>query len=69
MTWLNVGSGGSVLLAIVFHAVVNTSMSAAVQLFSGADRLLAIRITAVLWLVIAVAIATGPLRRAGRRLP
>jgi len=67
MTWLHLGSGGSVLLAIVFHAVVNTSMPAALQLFSGADRQLAIRIIATLWLVVGAAIAAGPLRRAGRR--
>jgi hypothetical protein len=67
MTWMHLGSGGSVLLAIVFHAVVNTSMPAALQLFSGEDRQLAIRIIATLWLVVGAAIAAGPLREAGRR--
>ncbi len=69
MTWLHLGSGGSLLLAIVFHAVVNTSMPAALHLFGEADRPLFIRITAVLWLVVGVAVAAGPLRRAGGRLP
>ncbi len=66
MTWLHLGSGGSVLLAIVFHAVVNTSMPAVIQLFSQEDRLLAIRLAVVLWLLTAAAITIGPLRRAGR---
>jgi len=66
MTWLHLGSGGSVLLAIVFHAVVNTSTPAAIRLFDGGDQRLAVRVTAVLWLLTGAAVAAGPLRRAGR---
>lgn len=65
MTWLHLGSGGSVLLAVVFHAVVNTSTPAAIRLFSEGDQLLAVRATAALWLLTGAAIAVGPLRRAG----
>ncbi len=67
MTWLHLGSGGSVLLAIVFHAVANTSLPVTVRMFTGEDQLLAIRITVALWLVIGAAVAAGPLRRARRR--
>jgi membrane protease YdiL (CAAX protease family) len=63
MTWLHLRTGGSVLLAIVFHAVANTSAPAAIQLFAEADRPLAWRLTAALWLTIGVVVAAGPLRR------
>ena len=66
MTWLHLRSGGSVLLAIVFHAVVNTSTPAVVQLFGDGDRFLAIRLYAALWVLVGAVVAAGPLRRAGR---
>jgi membrane protease YdiL (CAAX protease family) len=64
MTWLHLRSGGSVLLAIVFHAVVNTSTPAVVQLFGDGDRLLAIRLYAALWVLVGAVAAAGPLRGA-----
>ncbi len=66
MTWLHLGSGGSVLLAIVFHAVVNTTTPAAIRLFSEDDQFLAVRVIAAIWLLTGAAVALGPLRRARR---
>jgi membrane protease YdiL (CAAX protease family) len=64
MTWLHLRSGGSVLLAVVFHAVVNTSTPAVIQLFGDGDRLLAIRLYAALWVFVGAVAAAGPLRHA-----
>lgn len=66
MTWLHLRSRGSVLLAIVFHAVVNTSTPAAIRLFGEGDRAVALRLTAALWLIVGAAVTVGQLRRAGR---
>jgi membrane protease YdiL (CAAX protease family) len=66
MTWLHLRSGGSVLLAIVFHAVVNVSTPAVVQLFGHGDRPLAIHVMAALWVLVGAAVVAGPLRRTGR---
>ena len=62
MTWLHVRSGGSVLLAIVFHTVTNIATPAAIQLFAGADRPLVWQLSALLWVLTGVAVAAGPLR-------
>ena len=66
MTWLHVRSGGSVLFAIVFHTVVNIATPVAIQLFDGADRLLVWQLSAVLWVLIGVAVTAGPLRHTAR---
>ncbi len=66
MTWLHLGSGGSVLLAVVFHAVVNVGMPPIMRLFAEGDRLLVLRLAAALWLLTGAAVAVGPLRRAGQ---
>ncbi len=66
MTWLQVRSGGSVLLAIVFHTVANLATPAAIQLFDGADRSLVWQLSAVLWVLTGVAVAAGPLRHTAR---
>jgi membrane protease YdiL (CAAX protease family) len=63
MTWLHLRSGGSVALAIGFHAVMNVATPAAVGLFAGPDRLLAMHLTAVVWVLIGLATAVGLLRR------
>jgi hypothetical protein len=68
MTWLHLGSGGSVLLAIVFHAVVNVSAPAVVQLFGQGDRPVAIHMMAALWLLAGMAVVAGQLRRTGRHV-
>lgn len=66
MTWLHLRSGGSVLLAIVFHAVANTATGAAIQLFALPDRTVAARTAAILWLLVGVVVAVIALRT-GRR--
>jgi membrane protease YdiL (CAAX protease family) len=63
MTWLHLRTGGSVALAIGFHAVMNVATPAAVGLFADADRLLAMRLTAAVWVLIGVGMVVGPLRR------
>ncbi|WP_432478239.1 type II CAAX endopeptidase family protein [Nocardioides sp. GXQ0305] len=51
MTWVYLRTEGSLLLAVVFHAVVNTTTAAAVQLFPTRDRELVWGIAAALWLM------------------
>jgi hypothetical protein len=51
MTWLHLNSAGSVLLAIVCHAVANAGTPAVLQMFGDGDRL-AVRLSAVLWLLV-----------------
>ena len=63
MTWLHLRSGGSVLLAIVFHTVANSASAVAIQLFAEADRPLAWQLSAALWTLTGIVIAAGPLRR------
>jgi membrane protease YdiL (CAAX protease family) len=58
MTWLWLRTGGSLAMAVVFHAVVNASIAAAIQLFPEADRPLAWGIAATLWLATGVATAS-----------
>lgn len=62
MTWLHLRTGGSLRLAVAFHAVTNTSAAAGIQAFSDGDQPLVAAVTAALWLLIAVVIALGPLR-------
>jgi membrane protease YdiL (CAAX protease family) len=61
MTWMYVGSGGSLALAVAFHTVVNTATPAALQLFAAQERPLAWGFAAALWLA-AGAIAAYLLR-------
>jgi membrane protease YdiL (CAAX protease family) len=63
MTWLHLRSNGSVLLAIVFHAVANTATGAAIQLFAMPDRAGAARAAAILWLLVGGVITAVALRR------
>jgi membrane protease YdiL (CAAX protease family) len=62
MTWLHEGTGGSLRLAVVFHAAVNTAASASIQAFSDQDQALVAAVTAGLWLAVGGAVALGPLR-------
>jgi hypothetical protein len=63
MTWLHLRSSGSVLLAIVFHAVANTATGAAIQLFAQPDRAAAARVAAILWLLVGAVVAAVALRK------
>jgi uncharacterized protein len=65
MTWLYMRTRGSLALAVVFHAVINTSTAAAIQLFPERDRALAWGIAAALWLLTGLVAASrimGPAR-------
>jgi membrane protease YdiL (CAAX protease family) len=64
LTWIHLRSGGSVALAIVFHALVNSVGGAAIQLFDEADQPAAWIGWSAVWTVLAVALLAGPLRRA-----
>lgn len=55
MTRLHLGSGGSTLLAVAFHAVTNSTTAAAVQLVRPADRPLVWWVVAGSWAVLAIA--------------
>lgn len=68
MTWLHLRTG-SVALAVVFHAAVNSSAAVAVQSFATADRPLVWNLLAALWLAIGGVLAAGPLRAAARPRP
>lgn len=61
LTWLQLRTG-SVGLAVVFHAVINSSSAAAVQSFATVDRPLVWKVMAGLWLTVGLALAVGPLR-------
>jgi membrane protease YdiL (CAAX protease family) len=63
MTWLHLRSGGSVLLAVVFHGVANTATGAAIQLFAEPERIVAARVAAILWLLVGVVVAALALRK------
>jgi membrane protease YdiL (CAAX protease family) len=63
LTWVYLISGGSVALAIVFHALVNSAGGAAIQLFDPADQGAAWLGWAALWAVLAAALIAGPLWR------
>jgi membrane protease YdiL (CAAX protease family) len=62
MTWLHVRTGGSLRLAVVFHAAVNTGAAASIQAFGEHDQALVAAVTAALWLAVGSAVALGPLR-------
>jgi membrane protease YdiL (CAAX protease family) len=64
MTWLHLRTAGSVLLAVVFHAVANTSTGAAVMLFPEDERPVPWAIATGMWLLVAAAVVWGPLRHA-----
>jgi membrane protease YdiL (CAAX protease family) len=67
MTWLWLRTRGSLALAVAFHAVINTSTAAAIQLFPEDDRAPAWRIAAALWvttgLLAAARMSATPHRR------
>jgi membrane protease YdiL (CAAX protease family) len=62
MTGLHLGSGGSTLLAVAFHAVTNSATAAAVQLVRPADRPLVWWLVAGSWAALAVASAVAARR-------
>jgi membrane protease YdiL (CAAX protease family) len=55
LTWLYLGTGGSVLIAVLFHAAVNTTAAAIVPAFGEGDRL------AVWWVFVAVVLIVAVL--------
>jgi membrane protease YdiL (CAAX protease family) len=63
LTWLHQLSGGSIALAIVFHAAVNSIGGAAIQLFDEAHRQAAWIGWSTVWVVAGIALVAGPLRR------
>jgi hypothetical protein len=62
MTWVHIRSSGSVLVAVVFHAIANSSTGAAVLLFPEDERNVPWAIATGMWLVVAAFLAAGPLR-------
>ena len=62
MTWVYLRSSRSVLAAVVFHAVANSSTGAAVLLFPEHERNVPWAIATSAWLLIAAVVAAGPLR-------
>lgn len=66
MTWLHVRTGGSVALAIVFHAVINTATPAAIRLFPEDERSLVWAIVAGLWLATGVAAGVALAKKGSR---
>jgi membrane protease YdiL (CAAX protease family) len=68
MTWVYLRTRGSLAVAVVFHAVINVSAAAAIQLFPEPDRPGAWSITAGLWLLTGLVAAwrmTGAQRSPG----
>ena len=61
MTWLHLRTDGSLRLAVVFHAAVNTVAAASIQAFDDQDQALVAAVTAAVWLLVGLAVALGPL--------
>jgi uncharacterized protein len=59
MTWMHLRSRGSVLLAVVFHAVANTVSPAAIRMFDGADSTLVVGVYATIWLAVGAVAAVS----------
>ena len=71
LTWVYNGTGGSVLIVMLFHAMFNTvSLSFISPMFSGADSVRQSWLLAAVWCAVAVAVVmwAGP-KHLSRKLP